>query len=459
MGVGGPAVAQVRLDEITESPASPTTSVGEREEADYLLEEYECHHDYDAERRAEEHGTEDMRSPEKLTGRRTRRDSLIYRLSPWRCTRRRRCECQSKEQRTFFCGLLKRPFWILVAIFGMLSVLSFAWDSLLAAVEEHRDLGILPGQRPSLLADWLGQGVVPIACHSHNDYWRQVPLFSALAVGCTGVEADIWPDGDHLRVGHTRRTVLKGQTLRSLYLDPILDILDQHNPASNVSTKDTESFIHQENFAPVGVFVTEPSQPLILLIDFKVDPETLWPMLMTDLEPLRQKGYLTHFNGSHIVQRPLTIVATGDAPFDHIQENSTYRDVFYDAPLDRLPLLPASSKDDLESLSTEAVPVPSLSPYTRYNSYYASVSFRHTIGSLYLGRLSHDQLIKVRSQIAAAHARGLKVRYWGTPGWPTALRNYVWRELEREGVDMLNVDDLRAASRGEWREEGWWWGW
>lgn len=116
MGVGGPAVAQVRLDEITESPASPTTSVGEREEADYLLEEYECHHDYDAERRAEEHGTEDMRSPEKLTGRRTRRDSLIYRLSPWRCTRRRRCECQSKEQRTFFCGLLKRPFWILVAI-------------------------------------------------------------------------------------------------------------------------------------------------------------------------------------------------------------------------------------------------------------------------------------------------------------------------------------------------------
>jgi len=33
--------------------------------------------------------------------------------------------------------------------------------------------------------------VVPVPCHSHNDYWRKVPVFSALHMGCTGIEADV----------------------------------------------------------------------------------------------------------------------------------------------------------------------------------------------------------------------------------------------------------------------------
>lgn len=166
---------------------------------------------------------------------------------------------------------------------------------------------------------------------------------------------------------------------------------------------------------------------------------------MNNLQPLRQKGYLTHFNGTDIISRPITVVATGGAPFDRIQDNTSYRDIFYDAPLDKLPT-DATSTSDPESAS----------PYTKYNSYYASVDFHATIGSLYLGRLSADQLTKVRGQIAAAHDRGLKVRYWGTPGWPVGLRNYVWRVLVREGVDMLNVDDLRGASRVDWTVKGWW---
>jgi len=36
------------------------------------------------------------------------------------------------------------------------------------------------------------QGIVPKAFHSHNDYWRQFPLFSALSVGAVSVEADVW---------------------------------------------------------------------------------------------------------------------------------------------------------------------------------------------------------------------------------------------------------------------------
>lgn len=44
--------------------------------------------------------------------------------------------------------------------------------------------------------------MVPTAYHSHNDYWRNVLLFSALYAGCTGVEADVWLLGDDLYVNH-----------------------------------------------------------------------------------------------------------------------------------------------------------------------------------------------------------------------------------------------------------------
>lgn len=343
---------------------------------------------------------------------------------------------------------------MLIVYSGLVSLISFAWDSILSVLADSRDAGIFPGQRPSLFSDWLTHGVVPIACHSHNDYWRRVPLFSALAVGCTSVEADIWLDGDELRVGHTMRTVLPNQSLRSLYIDPLLDILEQHNPASNISISETESSIEINDIAPVGIFVTEPNQTLVLLIDFKSSPELLWPILMNHLEPLRQKGYLTHFDGSTLIQRPITVVATGSAPFHLIQASNAYRDIFYDAPLDKL--APNPSEVEFQSNTDSDSTSEFDSPYTKYNSYYASVDFHASIGSLPLGRLSQDQIAKVRTQIAAAHDRGLKVRYWGTPGWPVGLRNYVWKVLVREGVDMLNVDNLRAASRVDWSVKGWW---
>jgi hypothetical protein len=40
--------------------------------------------------------------------------------------------------------------------------------------------------------NWMMPLSVPVGCHSHNDYWRRVPLYSALQAGCIGVEADVW---------------------------------------------------------------------------------------------------------------------------------------------------------------------------------------------------------------------------------------------------------------------------
>jgi hypothetical protein len=256
-----------------------------------------------------------------------------------------------------------------------------------------------------------------------------------------GVEADIWLSDQDLLVGHNPFVLNRRATLQSLYLNPLLEILHKRNSQSNILNLpdkfDSTTF-------PAGVFAADPAQTLILLIDFKTDGDELWPYVMDQLLPLREAGYLTFFNGTAINERPITIVATGDAPVHRVMTNETYRDIFYDAPLDELALTPQTHQGQL---ATE---------YDFSNSYYASVHFGRTIGSLHRNRFSQDQLTLIRKQIQAAHARGLKVRYWGTPSWPRGLRNHVWHVLVREGVDLLNVDDLREGTRQDWRKHRSW---
>lgn len=81
----------------------------------------------------------------------------------------------------------------------------------------------LPGRLVDVTRD-----VLPIPCHSHNDYWRKLPLFDALHWGCTSVEADVWhfDADDSLYVGHNRLSLTHGRTFTSLYVDPLVDLLD-----------------------------------------------------------------------------------------------------------------------------------------------------------------------------------------------------------------------------------------
>ena len=105
----------------------------------------------------------------------------------------------------------------------------------------------------------------PIACHSHNDYLRKVPLYDALAVGCTGVEADVWLQDNDLMVAHTKDKISVGRTLQSLYLDPLLSILRERNP---------------DNATTSGVFEADPDATLTLLIDFKTGDSAVYDHLV-----------------------------------------------------------------------------------------------------------------------------------------------------------------------------------
>ena len=45
---------------------------------------------------------------------------------------------------------------------------------------------------------------------------------------------------------------------------------------------------------------------------------------------------LTYVENNEVHFRPITVVGTGNTPFDVLMQNSTYRDTFFDAPLDQM---------------------------------------------------------------------------------------------------------------------------
>lgn len=313
-----------------------------------------------------------------------------------------------------------------------------------------------PGQIGEGLSSWptdFSRGIYPIPCHSHNDYWRRVPLYSAISAGCISVEADIWLYEEELYVGHDTASLTRNRTFNNLYINPLIDVLSHQNPSTKLYP--------QEDTGLAGVFDTSPSQSLVLLIDFKTTGEALWPYLLSALQPLRERNYLTHLNGTHIIQGPITVVGTGNTPFKLVasKESNPHLDVFFDAPLEEMWTTNGGSEisngpDGNKGLRRSDTASES---YTALNSYYASVSFEKVIGHLSGGRFSDKQMATLRGQIQGAQRKGLKARYWELPYWPITLRNHVWDVLVNEGVDLLNVDDLKGATERDWAKTKHWW--
>ena len=306
-----------------------------------------------------------------------------------------------------------------------------------------------------------------------------MPLFDAIGAGCPSVEADIWYKHDDLCVGHHQYQLDANRTLRNMYIDPLIEILQQRNGIFSCDLEQECGSRPPTDQPLAGVFSSEPDQPLVLLIDFKTQDQSIWRELQKQLKPLRDRHLLTYFNGTAIVPGPVIVVGTGSAPFDELTRSDTYRDVFYDAPLELLgdtsakwpnpnpnrahagtpgadgeSVDRASQNDDARPgrlQSADAVGTETSHSYDPSNSYYASASFKRAVGHVWGSRVTEEQLQLIRAQVRGAHRLGLKARYWDVPAWPVGLRNHIWHILIREGVDVLSVDDLRQATTWDWR--------
>lgn len=144
------------------------------------------------------------------------------------------------------------------------------------------------------------------------------------------------------------------------------------------------------------------------------------------LRPLRDAGYLTSLrNNRTLIPGPVTVIGTGNTPLNLVAPVAD-RDYFIDGQIG------SAAFADL----------------TSYIAPLASTSFRDTFGTVNSDTdppLNGSQLATLRDQIAAAKSKGIGVRYWETPDWPIRKRNEIWRTLLREGVALLNANDLDAV--------------
>lgn len=359
---------------------------------------------------------------------------------------------------------------------------------------------LLPGDYDWRRDGWDGYGQSPelarwpaefrdrgrsVRCISHHTASPLDPLRFAVESGCTGVKAEIWLHNDDILVGSSVPALTAKNTLQDTYLNPLLRTLKERNPATASKGKGDKP--------PKGIFEYDTTQSFILLLDFRSTADALWPRLVSQLGSLRDMGYLTHFSGSEVVQRPVTVVVTGRVPFDLIRASRNHRDIFFDASMDEIalndinnladvfkssrpslhrreeevqagasPQTSESGKSDdaskAQNADRPAAREPAKNPpatsyrYNAHNSYCASTNFKESIGRPHRGRFSPQQIELIRAQVRAAHKRGLKARYHGIPSWPGKLRDLVWHTLVAEGVDLIEVDWIGDQNpRRGWR--------
>lgn len=179
-----------------------------------------------------------------------------------------------------------------------------------------------------------------------------------------------------------------------------------------------------------GVWDTDTEQTLYFFIDVKTSGVETFKAVIAALEPLREKGYLTTVkDGKTITNGPVTVIGTGETPLDLVAPVKD-RDYFFDAPLAEL---------------TDA----KYADITGIVSPVASTDFQKAVGKITRDTdpiLGDAQLKALRDQISTANERGIGARYWNTPYFPIRARNLVWRTLLREGVILLNADDLDAVT-------------
>ncbi|HUR74043.1 MAG TPA: phosphatidylinositol-specific phospholipase C/glycerophosphodiester phosphodiesterase family protein [Sporichthya sp.] len=244
-------------------------------------------------------------------------------------------------------------------------------------------------------------GVVPLTHgHSHNDYQRRHPLSDALSRGFTSVEVDVVLVSGQLLVGHDLvQALVRGATLRSLYLDPLADWVARNG----------------------GAVFPRGGPPLTLLVDVKSEARSTWRALEAVLA-----GYadmFTRVTSDGVHPGAVTVVVSGNRAPGLVAEHS-----------DRFTALDGRADDLARAHPAEAALMPMVSE--RWGDL-----FRWS-GS---GEMPAAERAAMRALVETAHAQGRRVRFYDTPDRTAAARENVWRAELAAGVDLLNVDDLASG--------------
>jgi len=265
-------------------------------------------------------------------------------------------------------------------------------------------------------ADW-SRDVYPIPVHSHNDYWRDAPIYDALSNGVRSMESDVWlnPDDQKLYVGHDPFALSSERTFQTITLTPLQKAIDQANSANHIHTNkssDAQFFtnLQRQNARTVnqsapftgyfsaGVGLTAPIQ---LLIDIKTDGNETFPYVLKELKHLADANYLTRYDAklNKTIPGPLLIIGTGNTPTTTLAAMEN-RFIFLDCPLNKLDT----------SLNANGTSY----PYDPALCGVASTNLASITNWKGLEDATDEQRSNITTAINQAHALNIKTRIWDT---------------------------------------------
>lgn len=248
-----------------------------------------------------------------------------------------------------------------------------------------RNISKLISIKSFVLLLWISIPLHRIAAqnvHSHNDYEQSVPFWNAYSSGANSIEVDIFLKNGTLYATHEESEIKTDRTIETLYLQPIESILS----------------------LKLG-----KQKSLQLLIDIKSKAEPTLEKLVSVL-----KKYPNIINDKRI-----TLIISGNRP--PVETYSSF------------PSYITFDHQDLDVIRDKML-------WDKVAM--ISLNFKKTCSWNGLGRLTAEDLYKVKETIDKAHSLGKPFRFWATPDTETA-----WRALSNLGADHINTDRPFACSQ------------
>jgi alkaline phosphatase len=221
--------------------------------------------------------------------------------------------------------------------------------------------------------------------HSHNDYENRTPFWLAYDNHFGSMEADIWAVKGDLFVAHNEKDILHGNTLDSLYIQPIVKIMRQNK---GKPWKDNPSTFQ-------------------LLIDLKTSVSQTLPLLVEKLEQ-----YPDVFNPQRN-NNAVRIVITGNRPEPSEFENYPGF-ISFDGNLGK--------KYDRKQLKRIALYSENFRTFSLWN------------GS---GEIIEKEKFRLQNAIDSAHSLKKRIRFWNSPDNPVS-----WTTFMSMGIDFINTDHI-----------------
>ena len=236
----------------------------------------------------------------------------------------------------------------------------------------------------SCFFSWLEQGQQKIFtsanAHAHNDYVHALPFYSAFNAGFGSIEADIFPVNGILYVAHGKPEIQLENTLRNLYLDPLLKELR-----------------------------TNKSRQVKLLVDIKEDYQLSLQLLQKETEPLIQ--YLS----TPQEKKQLTILISGKRPIPaEYKKYPAY--IFFD--------------DDL-NLKHNAAEWKRVGQVSLSFAKYSTWSGENT------KEPAEDEQERLKQVIDSVHFAGKTIRFWAAPDNEDS-----WIFQMKMNVDLIGTDKI-----------------